>query len=131
MKQQLMRVGTTYLPVNNVEKSAHWYSDKLGAHLTYMDEHKAIVNMAGQSFFLVKAKQGETSNFTDVNGRRCFAITFEVEGEESLLKIRQQFINNRVQVGEVEDRGHAGRNFVFYDLNGNQFDVWSELSNNG
>nr|WP_197140727.1 hypothetical protein [Lysinibacillus sphaericus] len=29
---------------------------------------------------------------------------------------------------KVENRGHAGKNFVFYDVDGNKFDVWSELS---
>ncbi|MEH7525749.1 hypothetical protein V7149_21135, partial [Bacillus sp. JJ1503] len=28
----------------------------------------------------------------------------------------------------AEDRGHSGRNIVFYDLDGNKFDVWGELS---
>ncbi|MCP3028903.1 VOC family protein [Halobacillus sp. A5] len=128
MNEQLVRVGTTYLPVSNVEKSLQWYVEKLGAALSYKDEEKAIVNMAGQSFFLVSAKYGETSNFTDAKGRCRFAFTFEVDGEEALQNIRNQFIENRVQVGEIEDRGHKGRNFVFYDLNGNQFDVWSVLS---
>ena len=31
-------------------------------------------------------------------------------------------------LGDIEDRGHSGRNFVFMDLDGNKFDVWSELS---
>jgi hypothetical protein len=33
-----------------------------------------------------------------------------------------------VIVGEIEERGHAGKNFVFEDLDRNRFDVWSELS---
>ncbi|PDZ72095.1 glyoxalase, partial [Bacillus pseudomycoides] len=33
-----------------------------------------------------------------------------------------------IKVGEIENRGHTGKNFVFYDLDGNKFDVWSELS---
>ncbi|MFG6149715.1 VOC family protein [Halobacillus sp. B23F22_1] len=128
--RELVRVGTTYLPVNDVEASAQWYMRKLGAELSYKDEEKAIVNLANQSFFLVKSKRGETSNFTDYKGRRCFSFTFEVNGETALKNLHQTFINNGIQVGEIEDRGHPGRNFVFYDLNGNQFDVWSELSQN-
>jgi hypothetical protein len=37
------------------------------------------------------------------------------------------FNDKGISIGEVENRGHAGRNFVFYDLDGNKFDVWSEL----
>lgn len=33
-----------------------------------------------------------------------------------------------MRVGDIENRGYYGRNFVFYDLNGNKVDVWSELS---
>ena len=40
-----------------------------------------------------------------------------------------EFLNKKeVSVGEIEDRGHPGNNFVFRDLDGNVFDVWSELS---
>jgi hypothetical protein len=34
----------------------------------------------------------------------------------------------KMRVGVIENRGHSGRNFVFYDIDGNKFDVWSELS---
>ncbi len=37
-------------------------------------------------------------------------------------------MSKEIRVGEIENRGHSGRNFVFYDLDGNKFDVWSELS---
>jgi len=37
-------------------------------------------------------------------------------------------IDKGIKVGKVENRGHAGKNFVFYDVDGNKFDVWSELS---
>jgi len=37
-------------------------------------------------------------------------------------------MDKQIKVGEIEDRGHSGNNFTFYDLDGNKFDVWSELS---
>ena len=42
--------------------------------------------------------------------------------------LHSELTKKNIKIGEIEDRGHAGRNFVFYDLNGNAFDVWSELS---
>lgn len=72
MSEKLLRVGTTYLPVRNVELSANWYVTYLQAVLSYQDEDKAIVNFADQSFFLVKAEAGETSNFKDSNGHVQF-----------------------------------------------------------
>jgi len=128
LSEQLIRVGTTYIPVKDVNLASDWYVNNLEAQLNYIDEDKAIINLANQSFFLVKAGENESANFYDSYGKERFSITFEVDGLSTLEKIHEQFINKDMKVGEIEDRGHAGRNFVFYDLDGNKFDVWSELS---
>lgn len=57
MKEKLLRVGTIYIPVTNVELSSKWYVNKLGAELSYKDEDKAILNFANQSFFWLNPKQ--------------------------------------------------------------------------
>lgn len=128
MNNKLLRVGTSYIPVSNVELSSEWYMNKLGAELSYKDEDKAILNFANQSLFLVRAKDGQSSNFLDVHGEERFSMTFEVNGLDALETIHKDFLEKEIKVGEIENRGHAGRNFVFYDLDGNKFDVWSELS---
>ncbi|AYF08652.1 MULTISPECIES: VOC family protein [Bacillus] len=128
MKEKLLRVGTTYIPVTNVELSLNWYVNKLGAELNFKDEDKAIINFANQSFFLVKSQDNQTLNFFDFHGEERFSITFEVNGLHVLESIHSEFIEKEILVGEIENRGHAGKNFVFYDLDGNKFDVWSELS---
>jgi catechol 2,3-dioxygenase-like lactoylglutathione lyase family enzyme len=128
VKEKLLRVGTTYIPVTNVELSSNWYVNKLGAELNFKDEDKAIINFANQSFFLVKSQDNQTLNFFDFHGKERFSITFEVNGLHTLESIHSEFIEKEILVGEIENRGHAGKNFVFYDLDGNKFDVWSELS---
>ncbi|MFJ5771625.1 VOC family protein [Psychrobacillus sp. NPDC093180] len=128
MGENLLRVGTIYIPVTNVKSASEWYVNKLGAELSYQDEDKAILNFANQSFFLVKSNDNQSSNFVDMNGEERFSMTFEVNGLLALENIHKDFIDKQIQVGEIENRGHAGRNFVFYDLDGNKFDVWSELS---
>ncbi len=128
MKERLMRVGTSYIPVTNVELSSSWYVNKLGAQLNYQDDDKAILNLANQSFFLVKSQNNQCSNFIDIYGEEWFSLTFEVNGLAALEEIHRDFIINEIRVGAIENRGHAGRNFVFYDIDGNKFDVWSELS---
>lgn len=128
MNTKLLRVGTTYIPVSNVERAAEWYFEKLEAQLNYQEQDKAIINLADQSFFLVKAKEKETANFLDSYGNERFSLTFEVDGEESLKNLRKDLKERGVEVGEIENRGHVGINFVFSDLDGNLFDVWSELS---
>jgi catechol-2,3-dioxygenase len=128
MNEKLLRVGTTYIPVTSVEHSTKWYVNHLGAELSYKDDDKAILNLANQSFFLVQAKKDQRANFHDVYGNERFSLTFEVDGLSALESLHHEFINKEMRVGELEDRGHAGRNFVFYDPDGNKFDVWSELS---
>ncbi|MFD4706783.1 VOC family protein [Gottfriedia sp. NPDC058432] len=128
MNEKLLRVGTTYIPVTNVELSSEWYVNKLGAELSYKDEDKVILNFANQSIFLVKSKENQSSNFYNIYGEEHFSITFEVNGLSALEAIHKDFIEKEIKVGEIENRGHTGRNFVFYDLDGNKFDVWSELS---
>ena len=128
MNSKLVRIGTIYLPVKVVEVAAKWYEEKLEADISYIDNTKAILNFADQSFFLVQAPTSESANFLDTNGVERFSVTFEVDGIEALQVIYDKFRRNQIQVGEIENRGHAGRNFVFQDLDGNKFDVWSELS---
>ncbi|WP_088072284.1 VOC family protein [Gottfriedia luciferensis] len=128
MNEKLLRVGTTYIPVTNVELSSEWYVSKLGAELNYKDADKVILNFANQSIFLVRSKENQNSNFYDIYGKEHFSITFEVNGLSALEAIHKDFIEKEMKVGEIENRGHNGRNFVFYDLDGNKFDVWSELS---
>ncbi|MBM7588087.1 catechol 2,3-dioxygenase-like lactoylglutathione lyase family enzyme [Bacillus pakistanensis] len=130
MSERLLRVGTSYIPVSDVVKSVKWYSNQLGAIPSYLDESgkMAIINMANQSFFLVKAKEGQCANFIDCDGNSRFSMSFEVDGEKELMDLHQELADKGVKVGEIEDRGHPGRNFVFYDPDDNAFDVWSELS---
>lgn len=128
MGTAIVRVGTIYMPVSDVASSAAWYTEKLEAVVSYQDEDKAIVNFANQSFFLVKAAENQSANFRDKQGNERFSITFEVDGLQDLQSLHQELSEKEVVVGEIEDRGHPGKNFVFFDPNGNIFDVWSELS---
>ncbi|WP_186577260.1 VOC family protein [Aquibacillus kalidii] len=128
MGEKLIRVGTTYLPVSDVKKASGWYQKNLGAKLSYEDEDKAIVNFANQSFFLVKAIEKETANFTTIHDIPHFSLTFEVDGLKALESMYKIFKDTNVKVGPIEKRGHSGQNFVFWDLDNNMFDVWSELS---
>ncbi|ASK60995.1 glyoxalase [Virgibacillus phasianinus] len=128
MNGKIYRVGTIYIPVRDPYKSASWYQKVLGAVVNFQDEQKTILDFANQSVFLVKAKADEKLNFTDANGYEHFTVTFEVNGEKELEDLHNTFKEGGVKIGDIEDRGHPGRNFIFYDLDGNKFDVWSELS---
>lgn len=101
---------------------------KIGAVLSCQDEDKAILKLAEMSVFLVRAARGQTSNFLDIHGNERFSLTFEVDGLTALEHAHQASKEREIKVGEIENRGHAGRNFVFEDPDGNKFDVWSDLS---
>lgn len=124
----IKRVGTTYIPVQDPEQASKWYQAKLGAKENYCDENKSILDFANQSFFLVKSIKGEKVGFQDWNGKEHFSLSFEVDGVEQLNAFHAFLKANDVKVGEIEDRGHPGYNFVFYDQDDNIFDVWSVLS---
>jgi catechol-2,3-dioxygenase len=128
MSEKLIRVGTNYIPVNDVDRAAEWYEGILGAVLNYKDGEKAILDLANQSLFLVKAEKGQTANFQDHDGVVRFSMTFEVDGLEELNSLHTELTEKGIVIGDIENRGHAGRNFVFTDPDGNKFDVWSELS---
>lgn len=131
MTSRLIRVGTIYLPVTNPKLSANWFCSNLGAELAFIDEgnNHAIINLAHQSFVLILSESGVTANFQTINDGLMFPFSFEVNGEGELLKLHKELIEKGVTVGEIEDRGHDGRNFIIVDPDGNRFDVWSELSN--
>jgi len=124
----LYRIGTIYIPVSNVKDSANWYTKILGAKQNYLDDKKAILDLANQSIFLVGAAKNQLANFLDNEGNEHFSYTFEVNGRKELEELHSYLANLGVYVSEIEDRGHSGRNFIFSDLDGNKFDVWSELS---
>ena len=128
MNEKLNRVGTVYIPVTDPDRSQKWYTQHLEAELKYLDKEKAIVDLAGQSFFLLKSAADQSANFIDGDGNNHFILTFEVDGEKALTNLHEDFTRRKMPVGEIEDRGHAGKNFVFADPDGNLFDVWSELS---
>lgn len=123
---ELKRIGTTYLPVSDLARSKEWYVKNLSAEVSYADDEKVILNLADQSFFLIPSKSSETNSFIDVFGNTWFAATFEVDGEQALQALHYRLKANHVEVGSIEERGHTGKNFQFWDEDKNHFDVWSE-----
>ncbi|MFC4353900.1 VOC family protein [Chryseomicrobium palamuruense] len=128
---RLKRVGTTYLPVSNLKKATEWYTSNLEAEISYHDDEKTILNFADQSFFLIPAAPDQSNSFIDAKGTEWFGLGFEVDGEENLLTFHQDLLKQGVKAGDIESRGHAGKNFRFWDEDGNAFDVWSEWKERG
>lgn len=65
--------------------------------------------------------KGEIDNqFPNKSGYEMFRFTFEVRRIELL---HDRLVSNGVRVEELKDSGHCGINFIFFDLDGNKFDV--------
>ena len=85
----------------------------MGAELSYKDADKAILNFANQSFFLVKSKENQSSNFYDIYGEEHFSMTFEVNGLNALKAVHKDLIEKEIKVGGIENRGHTGKTLFF------------------
>lgn len=117
-------VCSVYVPVKSPVRSAEWWQRNFGLEYAVpfnSSENQAILKLSdGQWLHLVET-EGEIDNqFPNKAGYQMFRFTFEVREIERLYDRLQ---SNSVKIDELEDRGNCGINFVFYDLDGNKFDV--------
>lgn len=120
----LKSVCSIYVPVRNGLASAKWWQQNFGLEyaVPYNDaEAQAILKLAdGQWLHLVETEGRMDNPFPNKAGYEMFRFTFEVRQIEVLY---DQLITNGVRIEDLEDRDSCGINFVFYDLDGNKFDV--------
>lgn len=118
------RIECVYLPATNTEESALWYIDNLGLRLKRpVHEHQAQLEISPkQSIFLIKSKEPQNANYTEINGTEQCILTMEVENFEVLYS---KMKNNGVHISDIEDNGGCGLNFYAYDPAGNKIDIWS------
>ncbi|BBI31006.1 VOC family protein [Cohnella abietis] len=117
-------ICSVYVPVKKPLQSVEWWQQNFGLKYAVPynpAESQAILKLAdGQWLHLVET-EGEIDNpFPNKAGYPMFRFTFEVR-EIELVYDRLQ--SNGVKIEDLEDRGSCGINFVFYDLDGNKFDV--------
>ncbi|WP_159881923.1 VOC family protein [Paenibacillus puerhi] len=117
-------ICSVYVPVKNVLRSAEWWQRNFGLEYAVPynpAEFQIILKLSdGQWLHLVETGEKIDSQFPDKAGFPMFRFTFEVREIEVLYNRLQV---SDVQVADLEDRGSCGINFVFYDLDGNKFDV--------
>ncbi|GIO14513.1 hypothetical protein J19TS2_40680 [Cohnella xylanilytica] len=120
----LKAVCSVYVPVKNALRSAEWWRRNFGLEFAVPynpSEAQAILRLSdGQWLHLVETEGEVDSQFPDKTGYPMFRFTFEVRGIEHLYgRLR----SNGVRTDELQDRSSCGINFVFYDPDGNKFDV--------
>lgn len=120
----LRAVCSVYVPVRNLLTSADWWQRNFGLDYAVPynpSEAQIILKLSdGQWLHLVETKGEVNNQFPNKDGYEMFRFTFDVTRIEVL---HDRLVSNGVRVEELKDRGHCGINFVFYDLDGNKFDV--------
>lgn len=120
----LKAVCSVYVPVKNAVKSAQWWQENFGLEYAVpfnQSESQAILKLSdGQWLHLVETEGPIDNQFPDKKGYEMFRFTFEVRKIEVLY---DHLATHGVRIGDLKDRGSCGINFIFYDLDGNKFDV--------
>lgn len=122
--QLLDYIDTIYLPVKDKQETINWYEEKLG--LTW---NGICFNLGtGPTIMLVTATDPESANLTyltnDWEGTDypMQLVTFKTSDIDTA---HQQLTARGVEVSTLNTYDNNRKNFRFYDLNGNRFDVWS------
>ncbi|TDF98333.1 VOC family protein [Paenibacillus piri] len=117
-------VCSIYVPVRNPIMSAQWWQQHFGLGFAVPfnpAEAQAIMKLSdGQWLHLVETGGQVDNQFLNKAGYEMFRFTFEVRGIEVL---HDRLQSNGVRIEQLKDRDSCGINFVFYDLDGNKFDV--------
>ncbi|CAG9622559.1 VOC family protein [Sutcliffiella rhizosphaerae] len=124
MKQIVDFVDTIYLPVLNKNASIRWYEEKLG--FAWNGHCFDLGN--GPVIFLVQVKYPEDvkiSYLTDAWEGKDYEMQLVTFRSKNIEETHKMLKNRNVKVKEIKMYDNNRKNFRFYDLNGNKFDVWS------
>ncbi|SYX83850.1 VOC family protein [Paenibacillus alvei] len=123
-RNALKSICSVYVPVQEPLQSAQWWQSNFGLEyaVPYNEEEANVILKLsdGQWLHLVKSGQPGEDSFRNQAGSPMFRLTFEVRQIEVL---HDHLKKNGVIIEGLADRGSCGINFVFYDLDGNKFDV--------
>jgi predicted enzyme related to lactoylglutathione lyase len=117
-------IDCIYLPVIDKEETIKWYQEKLGIQWTGYSFNLGN----GPEIMLVTVKNKEDVKLTyktdhwEGHDYDMHLLTFKSDNiEKTYESLKEQGVN----VSEVKLYDGNRKNFRFYDLNGNRFDVWS------
>lgn len=118
---RILGIAYNVIPVKDVEKSAEWFVKHFGfnirnkrdGYLSLFRENRPILD-------LIQSEHDSRAVF-EVNGRKCWVITFF---SDDIVSLHSRLQAGDVKVGSLSDEGKYGKFFVLEDLDGNLFDVW-------
>jgi hypothetical protein len=125
LKENMLKaVNWFYVPVRNRIQSAEWWQRHFGLSLAVpldpTGTHAILKLSDGQWLHLVETEGDISNQFPEKTGYERSRVTFDVRHIE---KLYEQLRSSGIKVDELQDRASCGINFVFYDLDGNKFDV--------
>jgi hypothetical protein len=118
------QIDCVYLPVINQDETINWYREKLGVKWTGFSFNFGN----GPEIMLVTVKNKEDVKLTyktdhwEGEDYDMHLLTFKSENIEETYEALKE---RGVSVTEIKLYDGNRKNFRFYDLNGNRFDVWS------
>ena len=125
----MFKIGSVFIPVENLATSIRWYEKMLG--IIKIDEWEEG-NERGAGFYfpndltqlaLIQVEDKQPTQFAITGNKRNVYFNFltdDIQGAFNHLK------HNNVKVSEIEDFGGM-KCFDFYDLDGNTFSVVNEV----
>jgi catechol 2,3-dioxygenase-like lactoylglutathione lyase family enzyme len=120
----LRAICSFYVPVRNPLKSAEWWQRNFGLEYAVPynpAENSVILKLSeGQWMHLMETEGLIDNQFPVKGGYEMFRFTFDVTQIEVL---HDRLKSNGVRIEELRDRDSCGINFVFFDPDGNKFDV--------
>ncbi|MBB3112201.1 hypothetical protein FHS18_004287 [Paenibacillus phyllosphaerae] len=118
------QIDCVYLPVINEEGTIKWYEEKLGVRWTGFSFHLGN----GPEIMLVTVNHKEDVKLTyqtdhwEGKDYEMHLLTFK---SDNIEETHSTLVERGVQVSDIKLYDGNRKNFRFYDLNGNRFDVWS------
>ncbi|MGM0885072.1 MAG: VOC family protein [Bacillota bacterium] len=124
MKNVVGYIDILYLPVRNIEETIKWYQEKLGLHWNGV----CFVLGNGPAIMLVKVEEGVNLTYkTDHWEGENYDMHLLSFKSENIEETYETLKDRGVSVSELKTYDENRKNFRFYDLNGNRFDVWSPI----
>lgn len=121
----MFKIGSIFIPVTNIEKSAAWYEKYLGAKKidSWEDGAGFYLPIGSTQLALVKVEIPQPTEFNMKRNKKNSYYNFVVDDIEAA---HQHFKNNGVTTTGIDAFGDM-KFFDFFDLDGNPFSVVNEV----
>ncbi|MFB4169066.1 VOC family protein [Virgibacillus sp. JSM 102003] len=121
----MFKIGSIFIPVTDIEKSAEWYRTNLGVKKidSWEDGAGFYLPTGSTQLALIQVESHQPTEFIIKGNQKNSYYNFVVDNIETAY---QHFKNNGVATSEIHDFGGM-KFFDIFDLDGNPFSVVNEV----